>query len=55
MDVVEAFLRAHSYICESKPTNASLYNLLNVIIVIIIIYYAIEGYSLSFILAFLIF
>jgi cytidylate kinase len=26
MDVVEAFLRAHSYIYESKPTNASLYN-----------------------------
>ena len=25
MDVVEAFLRAHSYIYESKPTNTSLY------------------------------
>ena len=27
MDVVEAFLRAHSYIYESKPINAAIYNM----------------------------
>jgi hypothetical protein len=26
MDVVEAFLRAHGYIYESKPINAAIYN-----------------------------